>query len=222
MNQLSLLDDISDRLVWLKGEIAFSLSFDQDKILRDIMRLWLDGAPFDVDPTYSKGVFYRKLPQPRLKFDIDPQFPDVVRSSADNLPLNDESVQSIIFDPPFMGSHIPGNAGKIKTRFTSFASIDEMWQMYRDALAEFWRILEPGGIVVFKCQDTVSSGKNWFSHYEVEKYAREIGYEQLDLFVLGSKRVLISSTWSHQRHARKNHSFFVVLGKPKTTRNRNG
>lgn len=216
MNQLSLLDSVSDRLVWLKGEIAFSLSFDQDKILKDILRLYNNSGPFDVDPTYSKGVFYKNIPQPRLKFDIEPQFPDVTRANVTNLPLDDSSVNSIIFDPPFMPTKSPNNPGVIKSRFTAFNSVAEMWALYHDALVEFWRILKPGGIVTFKCQDAVSSGKNWFSHYEVEKYAREIGYEQLDLFVLGSKRVLISSTWRNQIHSRKNMSFVLVFQKPKT------
>lgn len=211
-----MFDNVPERLVWNKGEIAFSLSFDQDKILRDIMRLYLDGQPFDVDPTYSKGSFYsRGLPQPRLKFDINPQFADVIQSSCDSLPLDDESCNSIIFDPPFMFSQSPNNPGKIKTRFTAFSSLQEMLDLYRSALIEFRRILKPGGIVAFKCQDGVSSGKNYFIHWEVEKYAREIGYEQLDLFILGSKRVLISSTWKKQQHARKSHSYFIVFRKTK-------
>lgn len=214
-NQPSLFENIPQRIVWLKDDIVFSLSFDQDKILRDIMRLYMGGEPFDVDPTYSKGVFWKKLPQPRMKFDIDPQFPDVVKASADSLPLENESCKSVVFDPPFMFSQSPRNPGKIKTRFTAFNSVTEMWTLYRSAMVEFWRILQPGGIVVFKCQDAVSSGKNWFSHFQVEKYAREIGFEEIDLFVLGSKRVLISSTWRTQQHSRKNMSFVLVFQKPK-------
>lgn len=214
MNQLSLLSEVSERIPWMKGEIVFSLSFDQTKIIKDIMRLYMNGQPFDVDCTYSKGVFWRKLPEPLLKFDIAPQREDVMEASADNLPLQDESVQSIMFDPPFMPTKSPNNAGKIKTRFSSFSSVTEMWGLYKQAMREFWRVLQPGGIIVVKCQDTVSSGVNYFSHYEVETYARECGFEQLDLFVLGSKRVIISSTWKTQHHARKNHSFMLVFGKP--------
>lgn len=220
MNQLNLLNNVPQRVTWAKDDIVFSLSFDQDKILRDIMRLYTDGMPFDVDPTYSKGVFYKRIPQPRLKFDIDPQYPDVVKASADCLPLDDESVQSINFDPPFMFSNSVRNLGKIKGRFTSFASYSEMLNMYQGAMREFWRILKPEGIVVFKCQDAISQGINHFSHYEVEKFARDIGYNEIDLFVLGSKHVLISSTWKVQRHARKNMSFIFVFEKPNGRRRR--
>lgn len=218
MNQLPLLDNVPDQLVWNKGEVVFSLSFDQDKILRDVIRLYNKGQAFDLDPTYSKGVMWRNLPKPTLKFDIAPQLTNVRQASCDNLPLDSASIGSIMFDPPFMPTKSVTNLGKIKTRFTSFASLEEMWALYRSALVEFWRILTPEGIVVFKCQDAVSSGKNHFSHYEIEKYAREIGYEQLDLFVLGSKRVMISSTWKRQQHARKSHSYFLVFKKPEVKR----
>lgn len=214
MNQLSLIPDIPNQLVWLKGEIAFSLSFDQNKILRDIMRLWLDGSPFDVDCTYSRGVFWKKLPQPRLKFDIDPQFPDVVRSSSNSLPLESESVKSLVFDPPFMPTQSKNNPGVIKSRFTAFNSVDEMFALYETSLDEFWRVLQPKGILVVKCQDFVSSGKNWFSHFQIEKHARNIGFEELDLFILGNKYPLISSTWKRQIHARKSHSYFIVFRRP--------
>lgn len=211
MNQLSMFSDVPSKIPWLKDEIVFTFSFDQDKIIRDILRLYNNGNPFHVDCTYSKGVFYKKLPQPLLKFDLAPQHPDVTEASADNLPLEEGSVHSIMFDPPFMPTKSPNNPGKIKQRFTAFNSVEEMWDLYRGAMKEFWRVLIPGGIVVVKCQDTVSSGENFFSHYEIEKYAREMGFTQLDLFVLGSKHVLISSKWKTQRHARKNHSFFLVF-----------
>lgn len=214
MNQLNLLPDVTPKVVWNKGDISFSLSFDSDKILRDIMRLYNNSQPFDVDVTYSKGVMWRKLPQPLQKFDIAPLTEDVTQASADRLPLSDNSRGSIMFDPPFMFSQSLNNPGRIKTRFTAFDSLDQMLTLYEGAMLEFYRVLWPGGIFVFKCQDGVSNGKNHFMHFEVEKFAREIGYNQLDLFILGSKRVMISSTWKRQMHARKSHSFFLVFEKP--------
>lgn len=213
-SQMPMFDDVPTKVVWNRDEIVFSLSFDQTKILKDIMQLYNDGEPFDVDCTYSSGSFYRELPQPRLKFDIAPQGEDVIEASADKLPLENNSIGSLIFDPPFIPS-ISNVPGKIKKRFSSFKSLPEMWGLYELAMKEFWRVLKPNGILVIKCQDTVSSGENHFSHFEIEKYAREIGFVELDLFVLGNNHTMISSTWKVQRHARKNHSFFIVFAKPK-------
>lgn len=214
MNQLSMFSNVPEKVVWNRDEIIFSLSFDQARILRDIMRLYNRGEPFDVDCTYSKGVFWKKLPQPKHKFDIAPQHDDVIKASADNLPLENDSVQSIIFDPPFKASNSKVK-GIIEQRFTAFANFDALWHFYRESMREFWRVLNWNGIAVVKCQDGVSSGKNHWSHYEVEKMAREIGFTQLDLFVLGSRNVLMSPNMIRQRHARKNHSFLLVFQKEK-------
>lgn len=214
MNQLSMFVDVPEKLTWLKDEIAFSLSFDQTKILKDIIRLYNNGQAFDADVTYSKGVFWKKLPQPRLKFDIAPQFTDVFQASADDLPLEDASLQSIMFDPPFIPSksNVPG---KIKARFSSFKNQAEMWDFYQRAMCEFWRVLAPQGIVVVKCQDTVSSGKNIISHYHVEQTAYQLGFTCDDLFILGNRSILMSPNMRQQQHARKNHSFVFVFRKPK-------
>lgn len=222
MNQLSLLEEIPARLAWLKGQVAFTFSFDQDRILKDIMLLYLEGQAFQVDATYSTGVMWQNLPQPELKYDINPQAEGVIKADARQLPLADNSVRSIMFDPPFMPTRSPNNPGKIKTRFTSFSSLQEMWLMYRDSMAEFLRVLQPGGYLVIKCQDAVSASKNHWSHWMVESFAMQLGYEQIDMFILGSKRVLISSKWKRQQHARKNHSFLIVFQRPKAKKVRRG
>lgn len=221
-NQPSLFENIPEKIHWLKDEIAFSLSFDQNKILKDIIRLYLGGQAIHADVTYSRGIFYKHIPQPRLKFDINPQAPDVVKSSFDNLPLENDSIDSLVFDPPFMPTKSRNNPGVIKTRFTAFNSVVEMFAAYKAALQEFWRVLKPGGILIVKCQDTISSGKNHWSHFEIERYSREIGFDEIDLFILGNKRPLISSKWRTQRHARKSHSYFIVCQKPKIKRGKNG
>lgn len=214
MNQLSLLDNIPDRVPWLRDEIAFSLSFNQDKILKDIMRLHNKGQAFDVDCTYSTGVMWKNLVQPFFKFDLNPQDEDTTKASADNLPLPNESVGSIVFDPPFKASRSKVK-GIVEQRFTAFENVDDLYLFYRRALFEFWRVLSWNGIVVFKCQDTVSGGKNHMSHSYIEWAAMEVDFSHIDLFILGSKSMLMSPNMHNQQHARKQHSYFLVFQKVK-------
>lgn len=216
LEQLNLLSEDFTEQPWRTGEIAFSVSKSQTEILRWISKLYLGGKPFHADVTYSKGMFYRDFPAPRLRYDIAPQSPDVRQADCRHLPLEDNSVESIMFDPPFKASH-SNTIGLIEARFSAYGSIPELWEFYRDALMELYRVLQPMGIVVVKCQDGVYSGKNWFSHFEILKCGEQLGFITEDLFVLLATSVMLSPnvTPESQRHARKTHSFFIVLRKPK-------
>ena len=191
----------------------FTCSFDESKILKGIMLLYLDGKGFDLDPTYSTGRIWEDLPQPKLKFDIEPQIKGVKKADACNLPLKNESIKNILFDPPFIIRKSQVNTGIISNRFGVFPTSKELWEFYEKAMKEFWRILKVGGILVFKCQDTISSTIQFWSSHRIMDIAESIGYDQLDLFVLGRNpnNVLWGPNIVRQQHARKNHCFFFVF-----------
>lgn len=192
-----------------------TVSESQTEILNNIIKLYCPEG-FDLDPTYSTGVFYKSVPEPRLKYDIAPQKAGVVQADCRDLPLDDHSLGSIVFDPPFIAA-IPTGKGKrgiIRERFGYFRNIDkELWAFYRQSLDEFYRILKPQGILVFKCQDTIDSGKQCLSHAEIIYHACKIGFYPIDLFVLLARSVLISPNMLNQQHARKSHCYFLVFKK---------
>lgn len=191
--------------------IIKSISYDQEELLRNIVDLHLDGRSFECDPTYSKGIFYRHIPEPKYKFDLVAQVEEVIEADARSLPLPDESLSSIMFDPPFLAQS--GKGSKIKDRFGDYPTIEALWQFYEDAMREFYRILKPKGVLVFKCQDTVDSGKNYFSHVEIMNRAAVIGYHPKDLFILLAKHRMGQWNMKKQQHARKHHSYFWVFEK---------
>jgi hypothetical protein len=203
-------------------DVIRTVNDDQEQIILDILKLHVPSGKIDVDPTYSKGVFYKGLvAAPEFKFDLYPQTEDTIQASADMLPLADNFVDCIMFDPPFVISSGPSlKENKIgqnltHTRFGSFPTVQSLWKFYHESLEEFYRISKPGGIVIFKCQDTVSSGKNYMSHCEVYRMAGELGFYAKDLFILTAKSRINSfgGKWHTQRHARKYHSYFWVLEK---------
>jgi len=201
--------------------IIKSISYDQTEIIKNIIDLHIEKGVIDCDPTYSTGVFYKKsgIVAPEYKFDLYPQSEEVVKSNSISLPLENESLDSIMFDPPFVVSKGPSlknpkkGSNIISTRFSSYESIPLLWDYYTKSLNEFYRILKPKGMLIFKCQDTVSGGKNYFSHSYVMNKALEIGYYPKDLFVLMAKTRLISGNMKNQQHARKFHSYFWVFQK---------
>jgi len=187
-----------------------SVSFSQEDILWMILDLHVERAWFHADVTYGNGCFYNgKIQRPAICSDL--KTPADLRADARYLPYTSGSIRSLVFDPPFL--HKSGKGSMIKERFGDFPSIPKLWKFYQEALIEFNRVLVKHGIVVFKCQDTVSCGKNWFSHVKVTEFAEEAGFRLVDLFVLLAKHRIPQWNRQNWRHARKYHCFFWVLEK---------
>lgn len=205
------------------AEMIKSISYSQDRILRDIISLYLSrssekGKPrrFDLDPTFGNGGFYNVIQKPRFCFDLSPApnlAAGVMKADVRALPLKDKSVYSIIFDPPFLAGG--GKNGIMNNRFGYVASVEDVWDLYRKALIEFKRVLKPFGIVVIKCQDMIHGRNQYFTHAVVMNYAVELGLYPKDLFILLSKTRPVQWNVRTQRHARKFHSYFWVFGKQK-------
>ena len=190
-----------------------TIDYDQQEIIKNIIKLYVPQG-IEVDPTYSKGVFYKNMPEnePLEKFDLFPQTDDTLQANANNLPHLDEQITSIMFDPPFIVGHTKDKpTGIIGERFHSFGYIAELWNWYDDCLKEFYRILSKGGVLIFKCQDTVSSGKQYLSHVHIINEAEKLGFVCEDIFVLLAKTRIIGHNHSIQKHARKFHSYFLVF-----------
>ncbi len=190
-----------------------TVSGNQSEILNNILTLYCPGG-IDLDPTYSTGVFYKNVPQPKYKYDLKPQTAGVIECDCRKLPFENDCLDSINFDPPFVcGSRKDGKPGIIKERFGYYKNVPELLTFYNEALTEFYRILKPRGILIFKCQDTIESGKQYLNHVSIINYAAQLGFYALDLFILLARNVLISPNMFNQQHARKSHSYFLVFKK---------
>ena len=195
--------------------IIRTVNNDQQAIIRDIISLHCPNG-IELDPTYSKGVFYKDAHdlEPLEKFDLFPQTDETLPASADNLPHLDGQVSSIMFDPPFIAGHTKAKpSGLIGERFHGFRYVADLWEWYEKCLVEFSRILNKKGILIFKCQDTVSGGKQWFSHVHIINEAAKKGFYCKDLFILTSSNRIIGHNHHNQKHARKFHSYFLVFEK---------
>lgn len=196
-----------------------SISYSDQDIIKNILLLHGNGGNIDLDPTYSTGVFYKgEISRPKYIYDIKPQVDGCEKASADNIPLPDESVNIIMFDPPFVlggvvWDRIKENSCLTARRFSHFHTFNDLKVMYKSSLSEFYRLLRPKGIVIFKCQDTVSSAKQHFTHVWVMNEALKAGFYPLDLFIKASKSRLLSGKVKQQQHARKYHSYFWVFKK---------
>lgn len=194
-------------------DIIRSISFDEHEILQWIIELH-SPAGFELDPTYSIGNFYKSgIPQPKYKFDITPSAPGVIQADVSHLPIKPNSINSIMFDPPFlvaMPTTLKKKGSNIMIkRFSFYKKIPDLWKMYQNALKEFYRILLTGAVLVFKCQDTIDSGHQYLSHVKIINMAEKMGFYTKDLFILCAYKRIISQ--NKQFHARKYHSYFIVF-----------
>ena len=198
-----------------------SVSNNQTEIISNILQLHVANHKIDCDPTYSKGVFYNNtgIEQPKYKFDIYPACDDVQYADCRSLPLSSNSLDCIMFDPPFLattGKSLYENKENniINKRFGVYPSESELHQFYVDSLLEAYRVLSNNGVLIFKCQDKISSGKQYISHCFIYNAAVRIGFYPKDLFILLSKNRLVAD-WQlkNQKNARKFHSYFWVFQK---------
>ena len=187
-----------------------SVSYNQTEILRLIIKLHT--GPIEVDVTFGNGGFYKHISHPKFCFDINPKFRFVVKATTEALPIRTMSVHNVVFDPPFLIK--TGRGPVLKDRFGQITGgMEDLWGFYKRSLVELYRILKPGGWLVFKNQDGVLSGKNWFTHVEIYNIALAIGFIPIDLFILATYNRFPLLETQTQRHARKYHSYFWVFKK---------
>lgn len=186
--------------------------FEKDnEILTAISDIHLRGKWFDLDCTYSKGVFYQNIKHPKFKSDLIPLFDDVVKSDSTNLSfLNNNEIESIVFDPPFLfrNRKCP-NKDKISKRFSYFKTFEELMNMYKNSLIEFKRVLKKRGYVFFKCQD-MTDGKFYCTHNKIINVAEELGYELKDIVIKATNKKLQREA-KQQNCVAKVHSYWLVL-----------
>ncbi len=194
-----------------------SISYSQDEILSWIQTLYLPDETFDLDATFSKGGFYREMPKPKFCFDLNPQCEGVVQADCRDLPVAGGSIQSMMLDLPFLattGKSLKTDIGnKINRRFSVCKSEQELYELYQSAMREAARVLAPRGVLVMKCQDKVSSGKQYMMHCDIYNWAASLGFEVCDLFILLAKNRLVADWQRNQKHARKFHCYFWVFRK---------
>lgn len=213
------------------SNVIRNISFDQTEILHNIMQLYTDGKPFDCDMTASELKFYRKvkgckyvIPEPKYLFDVFPKEEKIKKIEPyGRLPLDDESIDSIVIDLPFVVS--PPNAPSavsnkegaslIFKRFFGYYPVDDLYSSYYHWISEAYRVVKPNGTVVFKTQSTISGA----IMHNVEEWsfmcAQRVGFTVEDKFILEAKARIIAgpSKMKKQQHARKYTSVFYVFKK---------
>lgn len=193
----------------VSNDLIRSISYDQQEIINNILNLYNNSQPIDFDPCYNLGMFYKdnRVIAPNEKSDIKPLLQGVKKIDVQCLPFEDK-FNCIIFDPPFI---VSGKTSKMAQRYGAFESVNELKEFYVNSFYSLQRALKKKGLLIVKCQDFVNGRRNYIMLNYVLNLARDLNFKVLDLFILLSKTR--PTRIKKQQHARKYHSYFVVLKK---------
>jgi hypothetical protein len=216
------------------------------EVFANILKLYVPKNSIIADVTYGKGVFWQKVlvNQYRLLFSdidakvqIDPIHQVEVKTGIDSraLPFQDNSLDCMMFDPPYMeglfrssvnhlagaGTHSAFRHHYSNGRATKHENALPKWDdavvdLYLKTAREGYRVIKPKGIFIVKCQDEVSANKQRLTHVEIITAYESLGFYTKDLFVVMRSNQPGVSRLKTQVHARKNHSYFLVFQKLKT------
>ncbi|HEX9337681.1 MAG TPA: DNA methyltransferase [Pseudonocardiaceae bacterium] len=186
-----------------------------------VLDLYVAGGATVADVTYGSGAFWKKV----KRTDIDLRATDLVDGvDCRDLPYGDGSIDVVVLDPPYM--HTPGQGAhqghqNFETYYRNNATTNSGSSKYHEAVLELYfaagkeaaRVLKDGGILIVKCQDEVCANRQRLTHVEIINEYEGYGFQAEDLFVITRVGKPGLSRMFRQRHARKNHSYFLVFWK---------
>lgn len=192
-----------------------------DDLFPHVLSLYVAPGSTVADVTYGNGVFWRKVPRGMYHLKASDLRKGI---DARKLPYEDESLDCVVFDPPYM--HTPGgsahqNHQNYEEYYRNNVALEGTTKKYHDAVLDLYfkagkeahRVLRKEGMYIVKCGDEVCANQQRLTHVEIINELAAQGFVVEDLFVLlrhnkpGVSRIL------RQAHAKKNHSYFIVFRK---------
>ena len=182
----------------------------------EILEIYVPLGSKVLDMTYGKGVFWRNVEGYDLYTnDLDLELGEYSYDFADIEQFIANRFKAVVFDPPYASRSSNKNSlvgSMYKNKEHGIATVEGMMQSYRDGMSEAHKLLIDKGILIVKCQDEISSGKQQWNHITILNTANNIGFLAEDLFVMvRSSRPMMRHPY--QLHARKNHSFWWIFRK---------
>lgn len=194
------------------------------EVFRDVLALHVSPGAVVADVTYGRGCFWNLVNESDyrlLKSDL------ATGTDFRSLPYEDGSVDALVLDPPYTSGFFRPRGVNALVGHSDFhdryappagdqplSHHDAVIALYRGGIREAARVLRAAGLLILKCQDEVTNHRQHFTHVELINFASSLGFSPRDLFVVVRRDTPTSPRRTrHQYHARKNHSYFVVMAK---------
>lgn len=184
------------------------------ELIRDVHLLgYLRDEDHVIDPTFHNGKWWTLWRPEKLTTHNR----DEDGSDCRSLPYPDGMFDAATLDLPYVAKGGRATSG-IKEMDSRYGQEDcpatpaLLQELINDGLTEMYRIVRPGGIVLCKCKDYISSGKLWLGTHKTLTHALALGFECVD------RLEHLSGTGPQpkgrrQMHSRRNLSTLLVLRK---------
>jgi len=219
---------------------------NNDEVFKDILSLFVEEGSTIADVTFGLGVFWNKVDTTKynvlpsdlyLKEETKRKYARLNPRDGINckeLPYENVSLDALVLDPPYMESfyrkqteQIGGTGTHYSFRRAYSSGVgnekaekakyhDAVTEMYIKAGSEAHRVIRDNGIFIVKCQDEVSANKQRLTHVEIITAYEQMGFYCEDIFIVVRTNKPVVSRLKEQKHARKNHSYFLVFRKMKS------
>lgn len=196
---------------------ATAWNTNADMILSCVELGYLRKEWLTLDPTYGKGNWWTKWrPDNLVTSDINDVEPVDFRCLP---PVYADHFDAVAFDPPYVciGGRKTTGIPKMHEAYgltEAPRTPADLQDLIDEGLVEMHRVVRPGGIVLVKCQDYVSSGKLWPGTHYTLQFAESAGFTLVDRLEHISG-VRPQPPGRRQVHARRNLSTLFVLQKAK-------
>lgn len=195
--------------------------------VQDIFQLHFPTAQTVLDCTYGAGRFWKWDHNLRvIGMDIDPPGPVTIQADYRNIPLPENSVDVMCFDPPFIFSKglrrvigtkrfFMGAEAAAPEERTHSATGLMLPRNPADLLDHYRRIFEQRAIakqgLILKGQDLIVSKPDWWS-FNVMQMARDIGLGMpADILIQHSPAPRMKDPrWKNQYHFRRSHCLYLI------------
>jgi len=175
-----------------------------------ILGMYVKHGALVADTTYGKGVFWRAVDESLYRLSKS----DLADGTdALKLPHTDSSFDALVFDPPYLNGG-KGAKESINKCYKNpgHNSYEAVLRLYLAAALEAYRVLRRDGVWIVKCQPGVADHVQRPVHVHLISTLPLIGMRFEDEFVLHASATPVMRHVT-QKHARKNHSYFLVFRK---------